>query len=144
MTKPKIVSFLPHLPNKQRIIFSRKKEPSSVEVITISPDATEDEVCKTVTGSTVILASPLGRRITRKILVAAQGVKLVQFGSVGYANIDMQAATELKVPVANNPGFNAISVAEHAIMMILVLLKRASYAHQGITQRARWRVLNTI
>ncbi len=137
MTKPKIVSFLPYLPNKQRIIFSRNREPSSIEVISLSPDVTEDEACKTVVGSTVILASPLGHRITRKILVAAQGVKLVQFGSVGYANIDLQAATELKVSVANNPGFNAISVAEHAVMMLLVLLKRASYAHQGITQ-GKW------
>ena len=137
MTKPKIVSFLPYLPDKTRIIFSRNKEPSSIEVISLSPEVTEDEACKTVAGSTVILASPLGHRITGKILVAAQGVKLVQFGSVGYANIDLQAATELKVSVANNPGFNAISVAEHAVMMILVLLKRASYAHQGITQ-GKW------
>jgi phosphoglycerate dehydrogenase-like enzyme len=68
---------------------------------------------------------------------AAQGVELIQFASVGYANIDLESATDLNIPVANNPGWNSISVAEHAMMMMLVLLKQAVYAHQGITQ-GKW------
>ena len=41
----------------------------------------------------------------------------------------MDAATELGIPVANNPGWNSTSVAEHTIMLILMTLKRALFAH---------------
>ena len=81
-----------------------------------------------IAGATAILIAPVGPYLSRRTLEAAQGVMLVQFLSVGYEKIDMDAATELGVPVANNAGFNAVAVAEHALMMILVLLKRAFYA----------------
>jgi lactate dehydrogenase-like 2-hydroxyacid dehydrogenase len=54
--------------------------------------------------------------------------------SVGYGRIDLDVATELGISVANNAGFNAVAVAEHAIMMVLVLLKKAFYAHHGVVQ----------
>ena len=70
--------------------------------------------------------------IDRAFLEAAKGLKLVQFMSVGYDNIDLDTATEMGVSVANNAGFNAVAVAEHAIMMVLVLLKKAFYTHNGV------------
>jgi lactate dehydrogenase-like 2-hydroxyacid dehydrogenase len=39
-------------------------------------------------------------------LEAARGVKLFQTASVGYDFIDMEAATEFKIPVANNPVYS--------------------------------------
>jgi phosphoglycerate dehydrogenase-like enzyme len=53
---------------------------------------------------------------------------------VRYEAIDMEAATELGIPVANNPGWNAISVAEHAIMAMLVLLKKTFYTHEALSR----------
>ena len=86
------------------------------------------KVYEAIAGATAILIAPVGPYLSRRTLEAAQGVMLVQFLSVGYEKIDMDAATELGVPVANNAGFNAVAVAEHALMTIQVLLKRAFYA----------------
>jgi lactate dehydrogenase-like 2-hydroxyacid dehydrogenase len=54
--------------------------------------------------------------------------------SVGYDNIDLDAATEMGISVAKNAGFNAVAVAEHAIMMVLALLKKAFYTHKVVVQ----------
>src|SRR5215510_12337115 len=50
---------------------------------------------------------------------AAPRLKLVQLLSAGYDNVDLQAARRAKVPVCNNGGANAISVAEHSLMLML-------------------------
>ena len=44
---------------------------------------------------------------------AAPRLKLVQLLSAGYDDVDLDAARRARVPVSNNGGANAISVAEH-------------------------------
>lgn len=110
-------------------VFSNRIDPSDVDIVQVPTKASEDEVCQTVTGATVILLPPI-RHINRKMLEAARGVKLIQIISVGYDFIDLEAATELKIPVANNPGYSTTSVAEHTLMFILVLLKKGLRLHQ--------------
>jgi lactate dehydrogenase-like 2-hydroxyacid dehydrogenase len=77
------------------------------------------------------------REISRRILESARGVKLLQTASVGYDFINMEAANELKIPVANNPGYSTTSVAEHTIMFMLLLLKKALKAHELGTRNMR-------
>jgi len=64
------------------------------------------------------------------------------FMSAGYEKIDLKAAAELGIPVANNTGVNAITVAEHALMMILVLQKKAFLFHSEVMEgqwpKAAW------
>lgn len=59
---------------------------------------------------------------------------LVRYG-VGYDHVDLQAATELGVPVAIMPGANAGAVAELAVGMMLDLMRHISHIntlmHQG-------------
>jgi len=62
--------------------------------------------------------------IDRKIIEAATNLKLIQQPTVGYEAIDVEAASEHRVPVANAAGFNSVGVAEHALMMALALLKK--------------------
>jgi phosphoglycerate dehydrogenase-like enzyme len=63
------------------------------------------------------------RELTVEDLLSAERLKLVQLMSVGYDRFNLEAARRAKVPVAVNGGANAISVAEHAIMLILATLK---------------------
>lgn len=65
------------------------------------------------------------------------GCKLIQQPSAGYEHIDVQKAAELGIPVANVPGANALSVAEHTIMLILACLKKLILAHQK-TASGEW------
>jgi phosphoglycerate dehydrogenase-like enzyme len=68
---------------------------------------------------------------------AARGCLLIQQPSIGYQHIDLDATREAGIPVANAGAANAIGVAEHTIMFILCLLKRALYFHRK-TARGEW------
>src|SRR5262245_51958931 len=68
----------------------------------------------------------------------APKLKLYQLLSAGYDNVDLDAARRAKVPVANNDGANAISVAEHALMLMLTVSRRLIWTH-GSVAAGRWR-----
>ena len=55
---------------------------------------------------------------------AARKLRLIQLLSAGYDNFPIDRARELRVPVATNGGANAIAVAEHAVMLMLAVLRR--------------------
>ena len=130
MNKPKVVTFLPApLDFQLSHIFSNRLNPSIIDLVQVTRDSSEDEACQTVVGASVILLPPI-RHINRKILKAAKGVKLIQVISVGYDFIDIEAATELQIPVANNPGYATSSVAEHTLMFMLMLLKKGLRLHE--------------
>jgi phosphoglycerate dehydrogenase-like enzyme len=69
---------------------------------------------------------------------AAPRVKLVQLLSAGYDAVDLEAARRAKVPVANNGGANAISVAEHALMLMLTVSRKVVWQHASVAA-GRWR-----
>jgi phosphoglycerate dehydrogenase-like enzyme len=65
-------------------------------------------------------------------------LKLYQLLSAGYDDIDLEAARRAKVPVCNNGGANAISVSEHAMMLMLAVSRRVIWQH-GNVSAGRWR-----
>ena len=69
---------------------------------------------------------------------AAPRLKLVQLLSAGYDAVDIEAARRAKVPVSNNGGANAISVAEHAIMLMLTVARKVPWQHANVAG-GRWR-----
>jgi phosphoglycerate dehydrogenase-like enzyme len=56
-------------------------------------------------------------------------LKLVQLLSAGYDNFNIEAATRLGIPVANNGSANKVAVAEHAVLLILALYKKLCKYH---------------
>ena len=58
---------------------------------------------------------------------AAPSLRLHQLLSAGYDDVDLEAARRAKVPVCNNGGANAISVAEHAMMLMLTVSRRVRF-----------------
>ena len=69
---------------------------------------------------------------------AAPKLKLYQLLSAGYDDVDIEAARRARVPVCNNGGANAISVSEHAIMLMLTVSRRVIWQH-GNVSAGRWR-----
>ena len=61
--------------------------------------------------------------ITREIMDAAPRLKVISRTGVGVDNIDVAAANEKGILVCNTPGLNAISVAEHAVALMVALIK---------------------
>jgi phosphoglycerate dehydrogenase-like enzyme len=69
---------------------------------------------------------------------AAPRLKLVQLLSAGYDNVDLAAARRANVPVCNNGGANAVSVAEHSLMLMLAVARKVIWQH-GNVAAGRWR-----
>ena len=69
---------------------------------------------------------------------AAPKLKLIQLLSAGYDRADLAAARRALVPIANNGGANAVSVAEHALMLMLAVCRRLPLQHENV-RRGRWR-----
>jgi glyoxylate reductase/D-3-phosphoglycerate dehydrogenase len=70
---------------------------------------------------------------------AAPKLRLIQLISAGYDRIDLAAARQAGVPVANNGGSNALAVAEHTLMLMLATLKRGVWLHGNVVA-GNWRV----
>ena len=63
--------------------------------------------------------------ITREMMEAGPEIKVVGKVGTGVDNIDVAAATELGIPVANAPGWmRCIPVAEHAMTLTLIMARR--------------------
>ena len=71
-------------------------------------------------------------KITRRVLEAAVGLRVVGQHGVGVDNIDVAAASEHGVLVLNAPTANAVSVAEHAVLLILALSRHLVEADKAV------------
>jgi glyoxylate reductase/D-3-phosphoglycerate dehydrogenase len=69
----------------------------------------------------------------------APHLKLIQLVSAGYDRLDIEAARQAGVPVANNGGANSVAVAEHTMMLILATYKRLVQQHINVVA-GKWRV----
>lgn len=129
----KIVSFYSAHPlETQRGWFRDEPEPP-IDLKIVPQGCSTAEICNIVQDADIVLQVPVVM-LTREILENMSNVKLIQFLSIGYDTVDMDAATELGITVSNNPGFCAIPVAEHAIMSMLTLMRWATYSHMELVK----------
>lgn len=63
--------------------------------------------------------------------------------AVGIDNIDRQACQERDIEIINAPGANAAAVAEHALTLMLMLLKKIPH-HTRTIQQGGWRDLAAV
>ena len=87
--------------------------------------------------ATYIVCYP-GVKLDAAFYQTAPRLRLVQLLSAGYDDVDLMAARHVGVPVANNGGANAISVSEHALMLMLTVARRVIWQH-GSVSGGRWR-----
>ena len=105
-----------------------------IEAITIM-SSDEDEImeaAKDVHGITVRTAN-----ISRKIIENAENLSIVSRHGVGYDSIDVDALNDCGIPLAIAAHSNMISVAEHAMFMLLALSKNVFYYDQ-FARKADW------
>ncbi|EJD52871.1 NAD-dependent formate dehydrogenase [Auricularia subglabra TFB-10046 SS5] len=75
----------------------------------------------------------------REIVDKAKNLKLCVTAGVGSDHIDLNAANEKNITVAEVSGSNVVSVAEHVVMSILLLVRNYTPAHEMI-ERGDWQV----
>ena len=76
-------------------------------------------------------------KITEKVLKQAENLKIVGRAGIGVDNIDVDSATANGVVVMNTPFGNAITTAEHAIALMLGLMRNLPQANAS-THDGKW------
>lgn len=75
---------------------------------------------------------------TRKVLEAADALKLIVICRGGPVNVNLEAATERGIVVAYAPGRNAAATAEHTVAMMLAAL-RGIPAADAAMRKGEWK-----
>lgn len=86
----------------------------------------------------VILAGSLN--LTGASLRRARRLQIVSKQGIGVDNIDVAAATELGIPICNTAGSNAESVADHAIGLMLGVLRKLVHLDAVTRAGEGWKV----
>lgn len=109
-------------------IAARLSEGSSIEIW----DRTQP-LSSVVADVDVLL--PSNGHVTAEVIAAATRVRLIQQPAAGVEGIDLAAARARGIPVCNAPATNHVSVAEHALYLLLALARRAPAAARAFAVR---------
>lgn len=88
------------------------------------------------TTNAIAIVSRLGR-LDESVMEAAPQLRVISKHGVGVDNIDLAAAARRGIPVLVATGANAVSVAEHAIALLLAVVKRILPLDAGLRE-GRW------
>ena len=99
---------------------------------------TEDSLVERLAAGPVSAIVLRGSRpITARVLGAAPGLKIVAKNGAGVDSVDLDEAARRGITVAVAPGANADAVAEHAIALMLALVRDLHRLDGGL-RRGRW------
>ncbi|BGP49232.1 formate dehydrogenase (NAD+) [Rhodotorula kratochvilovae] len=109
-------------------------------VVTSDKEGKDSEFNKHIVDADVLITTPFHPGyLTRELIATAKNLKLAITAGVGSDHVDLDAANERKITVAEVTGSNVVSVAEHVIMTILVLVRNFVPAHDQIRE-GKWEV----
>ncbi|AQZ18195.1 hypothetical protein BZL39_N02280 [Zygosaccharomyces parabailii] len=92
------------------------------------PSSTVDKELK---DAEIVITTPFyPAYISRKRIAEAPNLKLCVTAGVGSDHVDLEAANERKITVTEVTGSNVVSVAEHVMTTILVLIRNYNGGHQ--------------
>lgn len=103
------------------------------EVSLVAATSYDDDEFARLASDADILVNTL-RRIDAATLNIAPRVRFIQQFGVGYDPIDLSEVTARNVLVAYNPGVNATGVAEHTLMLMLILVKNLAWSERWARQ----------
>ncbi len=97
---------------------------------------TKSDYKKFISSAQVLITFTYG--IPKEVLAEAKECIFIQKLGAGVNNIDIEGASKRNIPVANTPGLNATSVAEHTVSLITATYKHIVTAHNEIVQHGKW------
>jgi D-3-phosphoglycerate dehydrogenase len=104
--------------------------------VTVKTGMAEADLVKTVPGFNAIVVRS-ATKITRPVIEAGTGLKLLVRAGIGLDNIDSAAAKEQGIAVANTPAATSISVAEHTFGLMLGVVRNHGKAVLSMKQH-KW------
>jgi D-3-phosphoglycerate dehydrogenase / 2-oxoglutarate reductase len=95
---------------------------ADAEGIVTDPKLPEAELVSRIADADAVLVNRC--HITRNVVFGLPKLKIISLYGIGTDGVDIPAATERKIPVANLPGFCAEDVSEVAIMLLLAASRK--------------------
>lgn len=93
----------------------------------------EDKLDNELKDTDILITTPFWPAyVTRERIENSPNLKMVLTAGVGSDHVDLAAAAENNVTVAEITGSNVVSVAEHAVMQILVLMRNFLECYQDV------------
>lgn len=96
---------------------------------------TDEEVINAAQGAIGLINSEIP--ITRKIIESLPDLKVIAKYSIGVDNIDVEAATEHNIFVANVPDYCQEDVSNHTLALIMTLTQKIVSLNQSV-KKGRW------
>lgn len=115
--------------------FEKLKSIPELEV-TLKTGMDEEELIKTIPPYKAIVVRS-ATKVTGKVIGAASNLKLIVRAGIGLDNIDLEAAKEKGIEVRNTPKATSISVAEHAMGLMLGVVRNHGKANLSMKAH-RW------
>lgn len=92
---------------------------------------TPEELIENCQGMDALLsAGP--NKINRSFLQACKHLKVIALHSVGYDQVDVEAANEFKIPIGNTPGVLSGATADTAFLLMLAVSRKAFFLSRKI------------
>ena len=138
MKKLKIVDFSTLSEEVFNQMFEDLMDYSRFDRVRADKDLSLEEKCELVKDADILLSDPVHMNpIPKQIIESTNELKLIQCYSIGFDDIDIDAARERGIPVANSAGILSKPIAEYTIMAALYLLKSIEYAYSEL-KKGNW------
>ncbi len=105
-------------------------------MVTVKTGLAESDLVATIPGYHAAVVRS-ATKITRRVIEAGKDLKLLVRAGIGLDNIDLAAAKENGIAVANTPAATSISVAEHTLGLMLGVVRNHGKAILSMKQH-KW------
>ena len=99
----------------------------------LDKDSTEAEIAAAASAAEVLFVDAI-TPVTGSLMDRLPRLRLIHSEGVAYDRIDLAAARERNIYVCNNKGCNAGAVAEQAVLLMLMVLRRALPGDRAVRQ----------
>lgn len=103
---------------------------AQLDELIIWPVTTPEQVAERIQAMDVILVNKV--QLNRTLLEQTKNLKLICVMATGMNNVDLAAAAELGIEVCNVQAYGTASVAQHTLMLMLVLATRLPLYQQSL------------
>ncbi|HEX3960900.1 MAG TPA: NAD-dependent formate dehydrogenase [Trebonia sp.] len=113
-------------------------------VVTSDKEGPDSAFDRELPDADVVISQPFWPAyLTRERIARARNLKLAITAGIGSDHVDLKAASESGITVAEVTGSNSISVAEHVVMMILALVRNYIPSY-GWVIRGGWNIADCV
>ena len=103
-----------------------------------SLEATEDEIIAAVGDADAVITQTTFQPFSRRVLASLSNCRFIISAGIGYDKLDVEAATELGILIANVPDFCLEEMADHTMALILACTRRVVQLNE-IVRRGGWK-----